>query len=144
MSNRRLQYDGRIFLLNPCTMTFGSFLLSLHTMLNMLKIIFSLDRMPPVPTLQTGPNPLHTFTGFPSNQHILSLSLRDPFDGREMPANNKQFVSAYCIRGVRKASSISIMCTNHTRKTNTITYFFPTLRLHQLTGRHMLSHANLI
>lgn len=82
--------------------------------------------MPPVPTIQPGSDPLHTFTGFPSKQHILSLSLRDPFDGREMPANNKQFVSAYCIRGVRKASSTSIIYTDclHNNESIHLLFFF--------------------
>lgn len=100
--------------------------------------------MPPVPTIQPGSDPLHTFTGFPSKQHILSLSLRDPFDGREMPANNKQFVSAYCIRGVRKASSTSIIYTDCLHNNESIHLFFSSvLRSHQVIGRNMHWRANL-
>ncbi|KAI0928194.1 hypothetical protein AcW2_004283 [Taiwanofungus camphoratus] len=66
-----------------------------------------LERTPPVPTLQSGSHPLHTFLGFPSSTHIVSMSARDPFDGREMPPNGKDHVSVYCIRGVRKITSSS-------------------------------------
>ncbi|EIM87554.1 uncharacterized protein STEHIDRAFT_56363 [Stereum hirsutum FP-91666 SS1] len=64
-----------------------------------------LDRIPPVPTLQQGPHPLHKYLGFLPSQHIISTSLRDPFDGREMPANGHEFVNAYCLRGVRKVTA---------------------------------------
>ncbi|KAI0078488.1 tRNA-guanine transglycosylase [Panus rudis PR-1116 ss-1] len=63
-----------------------------------------LERAPPVPTFQAGQNPLHTLLGY-QKRHILSLSARDPFDSREMPANSKDYISAYCIRGVRKVTS---------------------------------------
>jgi len=62
----------------------------------------SLEHAPPVPTLQAGANPLHTFLGFTSGKHILSLSARDPADGREMPANGKGHVAVMTVRGVRK------------------------------------------
>ena len=69
-----------------------------------LKTIYcSLDHNPPIPTLQRGPHPLHKLLGYRTDQHLLSLCARDPADGREMPANGKDHVSAYCIRGVRKA-----------------------------------------
>ncbi|THH15996.1 hypothetical protein EW146_g4570 [Bondarzewia mesenterica] len=61
-----------------------------------------LERDPPVPTLQQSPHPLHKFLGFLPHRHILSMSLRDPFDAREMPPNGHDSVSAYCIRGMRK------------------------------------------
>ncbi|TFY53911.1 hypothetical protein EVG20_g9919, partial [Dentipellis fragilis] len=61
-----------------------------------------LERLPPPPTLQPGDHPLHTYLGFRLEKHILMMALRDPFDGREMPPNGKDFVSAYCMRGVRK------------------------------------------
>lgn len=64
--------------------------------------VHSLDRSPPIPTLQGGPHPLHKFLGYKPEKHILSLCARDPADGREMPANGKDHVSAFCIRGVRK------------------------------------------
>ncbi|OCH90828.1 tRNA-guanine transglycosylase [Obba rivulosa] len=35
------------------------------------------------------------------------MSARDPFDGREMPANGKSHVCVYCVRGVRKLSPAS-------------------------------------
>ncbi|KIM49902.1 hypothetical protein M413DRAFT_22013 [Hebeloma cylindrosporum] len=63
-----------------------------------------LEHNPPVPTLQPGQNPLHTFLGFPPGKHLLSISARDPYDGREMPPNGKSHVSVYCLRGVRKLS----------------------------------------
>ncbi|KAH7924918.1 hypothetical protein BV22DRAFT_1065892 [Leucogyrophana mollusca] len=63
-----------------------------------------LDHTPPVPTLQCGPNPLHTFLGFSTSKQLLSLSLRDPLDAREMPPNGNTYVSANCIRGVRKVT----------------------------------------
>jgi len=62
----------------------------------------SLEHVPPVPTLQPGNNPLHTFLGFNPTKHILSMSLRDPADGREITPNGKDAVSALCVRGVRK------------------------------------------
>ncbi|KAI0061174.1 tRNA-guanine transglycosylase [Artomyces pyxidatus] len=63
-----------------------------------------LEHTPPVPTLQSGSHPLHKFLGFRPNQHILTMTLRDPSDDREMPANGHSFVSAYSLRGVRKVS----------------------------------------
>jgi hypothetical protein len=68
--------------------------------------------MPPVPTLQPGTNPLHTFLGYAPEQSILSMSLRDPADDREMPPNGQDHVSAYCIRGVKKVSSTVISITD--------------------------------
>jgi hypothetical protein len=63
----------------------------------------SLESMPPVPTLQLGKHPLHTFLGYSLAQHVLSMSIRDPNDDREMPPNGNGHVSANCFRGVRKA-----------------------------------------
>jgi len=62
----------------------------------------SLDVHPPVPTLAPGKNPLHSFLGFSTDNHVISMSIRDPMDGREMPANGKLHVCAYSLRGVRK------------------------------------------
>ncbi|KAF8630572.1 hypothetical protein AX17_005384 [Amanita inopinata Kibby_2008] len=62
------------------------------------------ERNPPVPTLQRGKQPLHTFLGFKPTQHVLAMSLRDPADGRDMPPNGNNHVSVYCLRGVRKVS----------------------------------------
>ncbi|KAF8892620.1 tRNA-guanine(15) transglycosylase-like protein [Infundibulicybe gibba] len=59
---------------------------------------------PPIPTLQQGKNPLHMFLGFSPSQHVLSMSIRDPSDEREMPPNSSAHISAYCLRGVRKVS----------------------------------------
>ncbi|ETW77151.1 hypothetical protein HETIRDRAFT_65670 [Heterobasidion irregulare TC 32-1] len=61
-----------------------------------------LEHSPPVPILQPGPHPLHKFLGFLPRKHIVTMSLRDPFDAREMPSNGNNFVTAYCIRGVRQ------------------------------------------
>ncbi|KAI6021885.1 hypothetical protein BKA83DRAFT_12347 [Pisolithus microcarpus] len=61
-----------------------------------------LEQSPPVPTLQKGPDPLHSFLGFDKRKHIVSLCLRDPMDTREMPPNGNAYVSALCMRGVRK------------------------------------------
>ncbi|KDQ54042.1 hypothetical protein JAAARDRAFT_196811 [Jaapia argillacea MUCL 33604] len=61
-----------------------------------------LDRNPPILTAVGGPFPLHTFLGYSPSKNVISLSLRDPFDGREMPPNSNKHVSANCIRGVRK------------------------------------------
>ncbi|KAG6827804.1 hypothetical protein H0H92_010411 [Tricholoma furcatifolium] len=62
------------------------------------------EQTPPVPTLQNGPNPLHRFLGFDPEQHIVSLSLRDPDDVREMPPNGNKHISACSLRGVRKVA----------------------------------------
>ncbi|KAF8523658.1 hypothetical protein JB92DRAFT_3094001 [Gautieria morchelliformis] len=59
---------------------------------------------PPIPTLQKSSYPLHTFLGFPPAQHLVSLSLRDPADGREMPPNGKLFAAAHSSRGARKVT----------------------------------------
>jgi hypothetical protein len=61
-----------------------------------------LEQVPPIPTLQDGPHPLHRFLGFDRDRHIVSLSLRDPLDMREMPPNGNTHVSANCVRGVKK------------------------------------------
>ncbi|KAG1771948.1 tRNA-guanine(15) transglycosylase-like protein [Suillus placidus] len=63
-----------------------------------------LEQTPPVPTYQAGSQPLHNFLGFDSSKHIVSLSLRDPLDAREMPPNGNSHVSALCMRGVRKVT----------------------------------------
>lgn len=62
----------------------------------------SLDRVPPIVTLQTGSEALHTLLGYDRRRHILSMSVRDPLDGRDMPVNGRDHISAQCIRGVRK------------------------------------------
>jgi len=62
----------------------------------------SLEHYPPVPTLQPGSNPLHTFLGYTPGKQLLSMSARDPYDGREMPTNGANHVSVYSLRGVRK------------------------------------------
>ncbi|KAG2140649.1 hypothetical protein DEU56DRAFT_797943 [Suillus clintonianus] len=63
-----------------------------------------LEHTPPVPTYQAGPQPLHNFLGFDISKHIVSLSVRDPLDAREMPPNGNSHVSALCMRGVRKVT----------------------------------------
>ncbi|KAH9968074.1 tRNA-guanine(15) transglycosylase-like protein [Russula dissimulans] len=63
-----------------------------------------LQLSPPLPTLHPGPYPLHACLGFRPTQHILTLSLRDPADDRDMPPNGYDFVSALCLRGVRKVT----------------------------------------
>ncbi|KLO13384.1 hypothetical protein SCHPADRAFT_828081 [Schizopora paradoxa] len=73
-----------------------------------------LERTPPVPTLQhqqdpTDPKPLHTFLGLPPETHIMSLSLRDPNNARELPPNGDKSISAWCVRGVRKVSPSSFL-----------------------------------
>ena len=65
-------------------------------------VVFSLEQVPPIPTLQHGPHPLHRFLGFDQDRHITSLCLRDPLDMREMPPNGNAYVSANCVRGVKK------------------------------------------
>ena len=64
--------------------------------------LYSLEDNPPVPTLQPGHNPLHKFLGFNPNNHLLSMSARDPNDGREMPPNGHSHMSVNTLRGVRK------------------------------------------
>ncbi|KAI0646792.1 tRNA-guanine(15) transglycosylase-like protein [Trametes meyenii] len=64
-----------------------------------------IDRNPPVPTLVDGPHPLHTFLGYSPQNHVVTLTLRDPSDGRKMPPNGNNFVSAHCTRGVRKVTA---------------------------------------
>ncbi|KAJ4473607.1 tRNA-guanine(15) transglycosylase-like protein [Lentinula aciculospora] len=66
-----------------------------------------LEHKPPVPTLQPqqGQSPrINSFLRFPEEEYVLSVSLRDPADRREMPANTNVFVTANCIRGVRKVT----------------------------------------
>lgn len=74
-----------------------------------LVIPVSLERQPPAPTLQTGENLLHTFLGFSESKHVLSVSLRDPIDERELPANGNKYINAVCIRGVRKVGHCVVM-----------------------------------
>ncbi|KAF9443725.1 hypothetical protein P691DRAFT_712883 [Macrolepiota fuliginosa MF-IS2] len=63
-----------------------------------------LDVLPPVPTLVDGKNSLHTFLGYSLGQHVVSMAVRDPADGREMPPNGNAHVAAYSLRGVRKVT----------------------------------------
>ncbi|KAE9408300.1 tRNA-guanine transglycosylase [Gymnopus androsaceus JB14] len=67
-----------------------------------------LEHSPPIPTLlqpQHGDKPrLNSFLGLDENDYLLSMSLRDPSDGREMPANTNTYVTANCIRGVRRVT----------------------------------------
>ncbi|KAI0721497.1 tRNA-guanine(15) transglycosylase-like protein [Cerioporus squamosus] len=63
-----------------------------------------LDRNPPVLTLVGGSRPLHQFLGYETDKHVIVLTLRDSSDGRKMPPNGNDFVSAQCTRGVRKVS----------------------------------------
>lgn len=67
--------------------------------------MLSLERMPPAPTLVDASRPLERFLNIEPNRHIVSMSLRDPLDIREMPSNGNKFISAHCIRGVRKVRS---------------------------------------
>ncbi|KAI8998894.1 tRNA-guanine(15) transglycosylase-like protein [Trametes punicea] len=62
-------------------------------------------RNPPVPTLVDGAHPLHTFLGYSPESHIITMTLRDPSDGRKMPPNGHDFVCAHCTRGVRKVTA---------------------------------------
>ncbi|KAJ7115491.1 tRNA-guanine(15) transglycosylase-like protein [Mycena crocata] len=64
-----------------------------------------LEISPPVPTLQPGPLPLHTFLGYNPSQHLICLTLRDPSNNRELPANGNDYVAASTSRGVRKITS---------------------------------------
>ena len=69
----------------------------------------SLENNPPVPTLQPGHNPLHRFLGFNPNNHLLSISARDPNDAREMPPNGNSHMSVNTLQGVRKVRQL--FCT---------------------------------
>jgi queuine tRNA-ribosyltransferase len=64
-------------------------------------LIGSLERDPPVPTQLPDGTSFRSFLGF-KETHILSISLRDPWYWKELPANGNGYVSAHCIRGVRK------------------------------------------
>jgi queuine tRNA-ribosyltransferase len=70
----------------------------------------SLEVFPPVPTLVRQKHPLHSFLGFSVSQHMVSLSARDPADGREMPPNGITHVSVNNLRGVRKVCN-HIVCS---------------------------------
>jgi len=83
---------------------FVSFML-IRTTFPMFKPL-SLEQSPPIPMLQSGANPLHTFLGFDTRKHIVSLCLRDPMDTREMPPNGNTHISANCVRGVRKVGQL--------------------------------------
>lgn len=115
---------------------------------------FSLEISPPVPTLQPGPNPLHRFLGFVPAQHILSMSARDPSDGREMPANGTNHVSVQTLHGVRKVricplffslyfSSLSLPLLAHTFRLAYIHSCLPTR--HRLrANRYPIHHTPLL
>jgi hypothetical protein len=64
--------------------------------------IFSMEHNPPLLTLYPGQDPLHTFLGYTPGRQIVSVSARDPYDGREMPPNGNAALSVYTLRGVRK------------------------------------------
>ncbi|KAL5478248.1 hypothetical protein ACEPAI_2432 [Sanghuangporus weigelae] len=63
-----------------------------------------LERTPPIPTLIDANKSLETLAGLQEDRHVLSMSLRDPHDVREMPPNGNKFTNANCIRGVRKVT----------------------------------------
>ena len=92
----RRQFDGFTYPLRAC-----EYLLSISRTYGWT-FPHSLEHGPPVPTLQKGTDPLHAFLGFPSERHIASMALRDPHDAREMPPNTAEYVTARCVRGVRR------------------------------------------
>ncbi|PVG01552.1 hypothetical protein CPB86DRAFT_727241 [Serendipita vermifera] len=63
-----------------------------------------LEHPTPIPALHPATLPLHTFLTYPPSRHILSLSLRDPSDNQNMPANTNVWVQAKTVRGVRKVT----------------------------------------
>ncbi|KAF7315297.1 tRNA-guanine transglycosylase [Mycena indigotica] len=65
-----------------------------------------LEHSPPVPTLHPGSHPLHSFLGFNPENQLLILTLRDPHDVRETPANTNNYVSAVTGRGIRRILSL--------------------------------------
>ena len=60
----------------------------------------NMEHNPPIPTLHptSSKYPLHTFLGFHPGKQIVSLSARDPDDGREMPPNGSAVVSVWTLR----------------------------------------------
>lgn len=70
---------------------------------------FSTEHNPPLPTLYPGKDPLHTFLGYTPGRQIVSLSARDPDDGRQMPPNGNTALSVYTLRGVRKVRSFGFV-----------------------------------
>ena len=62
----------------------------------------SLENNHPIIGLFDGPNPLERLLGLDHTESIISMSLRDPLDNREMPPNGNKFINASCIRGVRQ------------------------------------------
>ena len=65
-------------------------------------LLCSLENNHPIIGLFDGPNPLEKLLGLDHTESIVSMSLRDPLDNREMPPNGNKFINASCIRGVRQ------------------------------------------
>ncbi|KAK7057385.1 TGT domain-containing protein [Favolaschia claudopus] len=64
-----------------------------------------LEASPPIPTLQPNSNnPLHTLLGFTPGHNALVLTLRDPSNSNETPANGNDYVSASTGRGMKKVT----------------------------------------
>lgn len=103
-------------------------------------LFYSLENNPPVPTLQPGHNPLHRFLGFNPNNHLLSMSARDPNDGREMPPNGHSHMSVNTLRGVRKVRADFFL---YIQDCGLIIYTTFISYLPQI-GVHMSLHVNLI
>ncbi|KIM28280.1 hypothetical protein M408DRAFT_329615 [Serendipita vermifera MAFF 305830] len=61
-----------------------------------------LEHPTPIPAHHPSALPLHGFLTHPPSSHIVSLSLRNPHDNKNMPANTNAFVQARTVRGVRK------------------------------------------
>ena len=96
----------------PCCI----FIFSLHCAILSHKpelLMNSLERTPPILTLEDNSHPIHSFLGFDPDKHIISMRLRDTSDMKELPANGKDYVSARCIRGVRKVSLMSKISRTH-------------------------------
>ena len=74
----------------------------------------SLENSHPIIGLFDGPNPLERLLGLDHTESIVSMSLRDPLDNREMPPNGNKFINASCIRGVRQVCYSFIQsCSSH-------------------------------
>lgn len=63
-----------------------------------------LERKPPLPTLVQSEHPLHELLGFTPEKHLLSVSVRDPAESRELPPNGNAYVTVQCVRGVRQCT----------------------------------------